>query len=394
MKFQISAKSQNGKMSLSKTKFLQLVSDKLSEFEGFDFDISPLSGETSATEKQSKLAQVESSIESYAEKIERLSSTLNLIARDSQQPHPYGQTVKKLKSDPDQDASELKKLEKISANAPAISRVRKFLVELPTGEEFDELRLQQRIINLSINENSLYLEPEKISGLVLQEFEKYRAAYTKKYLARIEKIQAQLKSWGKKRKTLEQKIFTISQLDKIPALQTDIEPEKLQNQLEQIFTKNNLPEIEQEDLQKILRVEPVFAGVTFFTPLPGNEFEKLAEDVDHTLEKQLAKISATSTKKIITSSRDPALKKLGRVITLSGLDKSTKIFTPETAPHLVSELQKVFDGTSSTFLNLGDFKPKTKRLIRAKDATLIAVELEEFLRRKMLNASKKITLLS
>jgi hypothetical protein len=187
----------------------------------------------------------------------------------------------------------------------------------------------------------IFERPELVDSVALQAFENYHLEYSKKYLVLIEDREKAIAIWQKQKKEIEQKVFTLESLDQIKKLGKPVS-KKLRTELNNL-EKRHLPlGIKIIEVRKILRIEPIIAGITFFTPLPDFEFENFSDRVDLALESKFSKIRDESILAVLKSTKDEGVKKLTKLIVLADLSKIVKIFTSRSSPKIITELTKLF----------------------------------------------------
>ncbi|MFA6458513.1 MAG: hypothetical protein WCV72_03970 [Patescibacteria group bacterium] len=281
----------------------------------------------------SDTTHIAAELENYEQKLARLHSTLELISRDFGAPNPFTKT-KKI------DATRLQKAEQLAARAPQLARMKRFLIDLPAEPEFDRLRFLQNLVMQNLPFPEVFERPELVDAIALQAFENYHAEYSKKYLIFIEDRERAITVWQKQQKELEQKVFTLAALDQVKKLGRPV-AQNLAAELAGVEKRHAPLGIKIIELRKILRIEPVIAGITFFTPLPDREFADFTERVDAALEQKFAKIRDESTLAVLKNTDDASVKKLTKLIALADLAKIVRIFTLRTAPKITAELTQL-----------------------------------------------------
>lgn len=336
-----------------------------------------------ATHLPSPAAAEPVELEDYAAKIERLTSTLALLARDFDGPS-YGQlqrlTTKKTPTAAEKTA--LIGLTKLAGRAPLLARIRRFLVELPAGAEYAELRFRQNLLSASLDWKNLSTAPEQIDGALLQSFEEYRTAYVTAYRAHLAAREAALTAWQASRPELIKKLEVLAALDQIAALGAP-QAGQLEAELAALENLHQPLQLPEKELTRLLESEPTVAGITFFTPNPSAELTDFAARVAAVLRAKLLRITEAGVTQILASSRVASVQKLTRLLALTQLEKITALFTRRTTPVIVHTLQKLLDSKNLTTLALGDFAPRQKKLATAADAASLTAEFGKFLRTKL-----------
>ncbi len=273
---------------------------------------------------------VSAKIENYAEKLERLHATLELISRDFGAKNPLANSKK---ADPEL----LAKAEKISARAPQLARMKKFLIELPSESEFDRLRFLQNLVYQNLSFPEIFERPELVDAVALQAFENYHCEYSKKYLDLFASREKSIEQWAKKEKIVAQKLFTLESLDEVKKLGEKLSP-NLATELTELGKRHRPIGIKIIELRKILRIEPTIAGITFFAPLPDFEFAEFERRLDLALDRKFEIIREKSVLAVLKNSKNESVKKLTELIALAELEKIVKLFTPKSAPKITAEL--------------------------------------------------------
>jgi hypothetical protein len=264
--------------------------------------------------------------------LERLHTTLELLSRDFGTTNPLTDSKKV-------DPELIAKAEKVSARAPQIARMKRFLVNLPADPDFDRLRFLQSLVVQNLSFPKIFERPELVDAVALQAFENYHLEYSQKYLDLLANREKSIENWEKKRKIIAQKLFTLESLDTVKKLGEKLAL-NLSAEFAELETRNRPLGVKIVDLRKILRIEPTVAGITFFTPLPDREFSDFEKRLDGALARKFEIIREKSVLAVLRNSKNESVKKLTELIALADLEKIVRLFTPKSAEKITSELSK------------------------------------------------------
>ncbi|MDD3066367.1 MAG: hypothetical protein PHO48_00855 [Candidatus Gracilibacteria bacterium] len=282
-------------------------------------------------------------LDSYAEKLEEITTTLTLVANDFDTTNPFAKkliALRKKKAFTQEDANTLSKAQRIASRAPILTRIKRFLVKFPEDKRFDKLRFMQDLVKQNLPFPEVFEKPELVDAVALQAFENYRSEYTKLYLELIEEREKATQIFWKQLTDLKQKLFTLTSLDKVAKLGKPLAT-NFAEELEDLLSRYKSLNLTLTEMRKILNLEPTLSGITFFSASPTLEFESFTARLEAALGSKLLAIKEKSILKILSNSKEASVKKLVSLLSLTSLEKITKLFTPVTAPRIIAEFTKL-----------------------------------------------------
>ena len=317
-------------------------------------------------------------LETYADKISRLTDTVQLMARDFDT-SGYSATLSRVQQHTlptEHDEATLSTLTRLSQHLPQLARIRRFLIPLPATPAYTQLSLEQDLLQIRLQD--ALRDPTRFDGALLQEFENYHAAYAKAYREYLTLREEQLQAWQDMRQDTMQQLFVLQQLDALPLLGAPEAP-ALRADLEQLERQYQPTALSPDDMRKILELEPMIAGVSLHAALPQTVFGHVADRVTAALQGKIARISEASVLQLLATSKEIHVQKLTRLLSLTQLPQITKLFTPKTAPALMRELTKLLGPKGVQALSFGDFHPSLTTLKTAQDAAAVSAEFSAYL---------------
>ena len=231
-------------------------------------------------------------------------------------------------------------LGKFSAeNKALIALIGEYFVPLPRRAEFEDLRLQRGIVEISIKKHQN--NPERFYTTVSQAFKSYQGAYIKEYLAFITERNQFLKGFWKDVKMIKKKLLTLATLEEIDIFKNKKYPEisKKFAQIKEEFVA--FDKVDSREIKKVLEKSPAFKGI-YFTDLGAEEVcAEFLSSLDSALESYFATIRTKSVIDILTNSEKSSVKKLIKLLSFTRLDKIVSLFNSKTAPVIGMELRKL-----------------------------------------------------
>ena len=204
--------------------------------------------------------------------------------------------------------------------------------------------------------------------------------------------EAAIGEWQKKQKELDQKLFVLESLDQVHALGSTV-AENMKVTWQDLVERCRPLALVPTEQQKILELEPTIAGITFFTPDPAAEFAEFTKKLTTALAKKLDIVREKSVLTILTSSSEPCVRKLTKLLSLTNFEKIVQIFTPRTAPKIIHELIKFLDEKNLSAISLGGFTRSVRAINSAMGTKRVTDELEKLLAQKVKQSRQPLIVL-
>jgi hypothetical protein len=341
-----------------------------------------------ATEKliQESQKQIDKSRD-YLEQLEDFYRETELICAEFETKNPYSVTVEKAlqskKLSPDEN-DELQIFIDFAQNAPTLSLIRKFLIDLPEGKQFDDLRFAKNLLEINLNLPQILKNPDRLDKSVVKAFEDFRKLYARKYLQFLQKRTEFLKNfWRDNEKVLQQKILAARTLAAIPFFRDSAgEIEKIEAEFENLKTKFRSEVFDEKIVRQALKKEPFFKSIKMTEEIAEKVCGEFVEKLDKFLSEHFAQIRTKSVLGILNSSKKSSIQKLSKLLQISKLEKIVPIFNQKTADAIGHELKKILSPESVDVLRLGDFSTKLEKIETDADVEKLITNFQQFLKRK------------
>lgn len=332
-------------------------------------------------------AAAQRTIQAYTERVQRLQATATVLARElgATELQSAADQLANAKQPGASAARELERLERLASRAPELARIRRFLVELPDRPELGELRMQQELLAITLRHlGAAGHDSLQLDGVILHDFAKYHAAYTAALQQHLAAREAQIIAWQRQLPALRQQLAVLASLDTIPQLGEPAAPQ-LEDELAQLGRRHAPLAKTKSEIARELRYTPTPSGLSLASPLPADILASYSGRVAAALAAKLGHITEASTLAVLRNSREPAIKKLIQLASLTQLDKITRLFTPKTTPRLLAELAQLLYTEPGGF-DLASWRPSRVTISSARDADQLGRELARDLKTRLATA--------
>ncbi len=233
----------------------------------------------------------------------------------------------------------------LSDKLDLFENVAKYLIDIPEGDNYSDLRFHQGLVMKHFQPEKLILTPEKSEGPLLGSFWEYKSIYTERYLSDHEKYYQEARTYLQATDQCAKKLQALKNLDNIKELGAPSYDKFMKLQKEFGCMQTECSFEESDKLLKILENNSAHCpecdfqiGQTF----PLKKYEKYEKELSRAINEKVNNLRAKGIEEIMQNSNSSAIHKLVEVIHLADFDKIVDLLASDKTNQISKALQKIF----------------------------------------------------
>lgn len=233
----------------------------------------------------------------------------------------------------------------LSDKLDLFENVAKYLINIPEGDNYSDLRFHQNLVIKHFQPEKLILTPEKSEGPLLGAFWEYKSIYTERYLSDHEKYYKEARAYLKTAEQREKKLKALKNLDAVKELGEPCYEKFAKLQKEFDCTRTSCSFEESEKLLKILENNSSHCpecGFRIGQAFPIKKFEKYEKDLSQIINDKIGNLRAKGIEEIMRDDHSNTIRKLIELIHLADFDKIVDLLASDKTNQISKALQKIF----------------------------------------------------
>ena len=244
-------------------------------------------------------------------------------------------------------ASELssEQLHILSEKLDLLENVTKYLIAVPEGDNYSDLRFHQNLVIKHFQPEKIILTPEKSEGPLLGAFWEYKSIYTERYLTDHERYYEEARQYLKTAKQRTKKLRALKNLDNIKELGAPCYERlaKLETEFGHIHT--SCPLEESDKLLKILENNSAVCpecGFQIGQTFPVTKYDRYEKEINDAIDTKINNLRNKGIEEIMRDDTNDNMRKLIELIHLADFDKIIDLLASDKSNQISKALQKIF----------------------------------------------------
>jgi len=223
-----------------------------------------------------------------------------------------------------------------------IEHIQEYLIDLPEGEGYERLRLQQSMIQSYLSADSLFESPRMIDSIIATEFTRYKSKYSAFYVSELEEYAGHIQDIYQKKKDLQSRLRALIVLSGvIYGPKEEKKAEELMQDFE-AFWKDHAPfSYDKSTLLEVLDAEPEWNGFSLGTMAQTQWLKKLRKELSVRLEKCLKQVQISAMQEVLKHTEGSNVKRLLDIIHLSNLEEVVALIGQQENDEIIHTIRTI-----------------------------------------------------